>query len=183
MTVGLNERARQVLSRFPAHLDVERGGKQLGHVVESLGGDLETVASQAAGVRNAHRLAFAPTLRDLALLGAIHGITGADLGLTTVRAERLQALIAGLRAAVATGGDPLRASASLLLDAFGVDGQEERLPALTPAAREGTPPDERGAGAALLAAAQRHIGFDAILEATRRRIGCRGQPLWRRDDH
>jgi hypothetical protein len=166
----LSERARSVLSRFPAHLDVVRPEKQIANVVEGLGGDFNTFASQLAGVRTAHRLSQAPTIRDLLLLGGIHGITDADLGLVTVRAEKLRAFIAELRQLVQAGGDPMRASATKLLDAFGIAGGDERLIALAPAAVAGTPPDEQGAANTLIAAASEHVGFDATLEAIRRRI-------------
>jgi hypothetical protein len=166
----LSQRARSVLSRFPAHLDVVRPEKQIANVVEGLGGDFETFASQLAGVRTAHRLSQAPTIRDLLLLGAIHGVTDADLGLVTVRTEKLRAMIDELRQLVPAGGDPMRASATRLLDAFAIAGADERLIALAPAAVAGTPPDEQGAANALIAAASEHVGFDATLEAIRRRL-------------
>jgi hypothetical protein len=166
----LSDRARAVLSRFPAHLDVVRPEKQIANVVEGVGGDFETFASQLAGVRTAHRLSQAPTLRDLLLLGAIHGITDADLGLVTVRTEKVRAMIDELRQLVQAGGDPMRASATTLLDAFAIAGADERLIALAPATAAGTPPDEQAAANALIAAASEHVGFDATLEAIRRRI-------------
>lgn len=170
MSGQLSQRALSVLSRFPAHLDVVRPDKQIANVVEGLGGDFETFASQLAGVRTAHRLSQAPTIRDLLLLGAIHGITDADLGLVTVRTEKLRAMIDELRQLVPAGGDPMRASATKLLDAFAIDGADERLIALAPATVAGTPPDEQAAASALIAAASEHVGFDASLEAIRRRI-------------
>jgi hypothetical protein len=165
----LSQRALAVLSRFPAHLDVARAGKQFANVVEALATDFDAFSSQVAGVRNAHRLGHAPTLRDLALLGALHGIDDDDLGLVAVRVERLQALIDALRQSIPAGGDAMHAASTALLDALGVGGPE-RLLELAPAVAAGTPPDESAAAAALLAGALEHVGFEATLEATRRRI-------------
>jgi len=166
----LSKRARDVLSRFPAHLDVERGGKQFAHVVEALGGAFDPMASALARVRNAHRLDHAPTLRDLALLGALHGVGDADLGMVYARAEQLATLVAAVSAAIEGGGEPLRTAALQLMDALDVAGGEERLAMLAPGGATGDPPDERAAATALVAAAAPLIGFDAILEATRRRL-------------
>ena len=169
MSGQLSQRARDVLSRFPAHLDVERSSKQFAHVVEALAADFDGFASQLAGVRNAHRLDFAPTIADLMLLAGLHGVSNADLSLTTVRAERLRELFGQLRNAAA--GDALRAAAVELLDAFAIAGVDpDRLFALAPARRSGDAPDENAAALALLAAATDHTGFDATLEGIRRRV-------------
>ena len=40
----LSVRGQAILGRFPVHLDVERTGKQLTHVVESLGGPFDAFA-------------------------------------------------------------------------------------------------------------------------------------------
>lgn len=170
MSAALTERARQVLSRFPAHFDVERSGKQFSHVVEALGGTFGTLASQLAGVRNARRLAHAPTLRDLAQLGALHGVSLADLGLVSVRSERLQLLVDQVRATQQAGGDPLLQAVNQLLDALGVAGADERLTSFAPAAANGGAPDLRAAADALLAGTAPLVGFDALLEFTRRRL-------------
>jgi hypothetical protein len=170
MTDALGERARSVLSRFPAHLDVARSGKQIAHVVDAIATDFESFASQVAGVRDAHRLSRAPTLRDLALLGALHGIGDDDLGLVAVKAERLQALGDAMRQAIPAGGDALLAAANALLDALGIDGADERLAMLAPAGAAGAPPDLAAAATALLDGLRDDVGFDAVLEATRRRI-------------
>ncbi|MCC6774179.1 MAG: hypothetical protein IT360_23540 [Gemmatimonadaceae bacterium] len=170
MTAPLTARARAVLGRLPVHLDVERGGKQIAHVVESLGAPFDPMASQLARVRNARRLDHAATLRDLALLGALHGVTEADLGVVYLRAEQLAAHVESLRAALGVGGAPMRAAALRLLDALDVAGGEERLEALAPAQPASDAPDESDAAAALIAALAPLVGFDAILEATRRRL-------------
>lgn len=166
----LSKRARDVLSRFPAHLDVERGGKQFAHVVEALGGAFDPMASQLARIRNAHRLDHAPALRDLALLGALHGVSDADLGMVYARAEQLAELVSAVSGAIEGGGEALRNAALRLMDALDVAGGTERLAMLAPAGATGSPPDERAAARALVAAAAPLIGFDAILEATRRRL-------------
>ena len=171
MSTQLSQRARDVLSRFPAHLDVERTSKQFAHVVEALGDDFDSFASQLAGVRNAHRLDYAPTIADLMLLAGLHGVSNADLSLTTVRAERLRELFNTVRGTVDAGGDAMRAAAADLLDAFAIAGVEpDRLLALAPGTPDGTPPNDQDAARALLDAANTYIGFDAELEGIRRRI-------------
>lgn len=166
----LSKRARDVLSRFPAHLDVERGGKQFAHVVEALGGTFEPMSSQLARIRKAHRLDHAPALRDLALIGALHGVSEADLGMVHARAEQLLTLVSAVSDSVDAGGEPLRNAALALMDALDVAGGDERLAMLAPGAATGDPPDEQEAARALVAAAAPLIGFDAVLEATRRRL-------------
>lgn len=170
MTRALGERARQVLSRFPGHLDVERPGKQIALVVEGLAADFDAFASQIAGVRNAHRLGFAPTIRDLLQLAALHGVSDADLSLVTVRTERLRQLIAQLQAAGPADGAAIGAAATPLLDAFGIDGADERLAAFAPADRDGVAPDLAAAAQGLLRGALVHVGFEAAREAIRRRV-------------
>ncbi|MCC6774837.1 MAG: hypothetical protein IT360_26925, partial [Gemmatimonadaceae bacterium] len=112
----------------------------------------------------------AATLHDLAMLGALHGVTDGDLGLVYLRAERLAAHVEALRAALVAGGAPMRAAALRLLDALDVAGGDERLAALAPTDTAGEVPNESDAAAALIDALAPLVGFDAILEATRRRL-------------
>ena len=166
----LTSRGRAILGRFPVHLDVERGGKQLSHVVEALGAPFDPMASQLARVRNARRLDYAAALRDLALLGALHGVDERDLGMVYAKAEQLAELVTAVSATIPTGGDALRSAALALLDALDVAGGDERLAALAPAGAPADPPDEQAAARALLDGVAPLIGFDAVLEATRRRL-------------
>ncbi|MET0396261.1 MAG: hypothetical protein ABW277_05525, partial [Longimicrobiaceae bacterium] len=84
----MSGRARSVLGRFPAHMEAGRGGKRLGEVVDSLAAGLDLLAADLAAVRRAHRLPHADTLRDVLLLGGLHGMGAGDLELLFARGER-----------------------------------------------------------------------------------------------
>jgi len=84
----MNGRAVEILRRFPAHMQAAQPGKQLGAVVDALAQDLESVVTDLAAVRRAHRLGHADTLIDLMQLAALHGITLAELRVLFMRAER-----------------------------------------------------------------------------------------------
>jgi len=58
-------RARKILSRFPAHFEAARPGKQLSVVTDALARDLDEQSATMARVRRSHRLGDADELRDL----------------------------------------------------------------------------------------------------------------------
>src|SRR5262245_7150419 len=98
----LSPRARGILERFPAHLEAPSGGKLLGHVVEGLADEIEGLVAGLAGIRRAHRLGEADKLRDLLLLGALHGITSAELAVALLRFGRARTALAALEEALGT---------------------------------------------------------------------------------
>jgi hypothetical protein len=61
----LSARARNILERFPAHLEASRTGKRLSEVTDALALDLDTLNAALARVRRARRLLDADELRDL----------------------------------------------------------------------------------------------------------------------
>jgi len=163
-------RAQQVLLRFPAHLDAVRPGKQLGQVVDALVEDLDRLAADLAAVRRAHRLAHADTLTDLLLLAGLHGLTRADLDILFTGVARKRALLAALIAAVGGPANTRDAAANALLDLWGIDGTNPRLPLFAPPVQGGNPPDLAAAAKALAAAAGASLGYRATVAAARARV-------------
>ena len=124
----MSARAVQILSRFPAHFEAVRPGKQLGHVVESLSDALEVLAIDLAGVRRSHRLADAETLRDLSLLAGLHGIAPAEFVSTFARAAALRALGRDLEGTLGAPDKSARdALVERIFDALGIAGAAPRL--------------------------------------------------------
>ena len=159
-------RGRQILARWPAHLEATRPGKLLGAVVDALALDLDILAARMAAVRRAHRLSEADELTDLLRIAARHGIRAAELDIAFERfamiGERTQALAdAATPAARAV-------AAEALLDLWGLAGPRPQLPRFAPAAAPG---DNAAAATRLLAAARAVSRQAALLDVLRRRIG------------
>src|SRR5688572_20730568 len=82
-------KSREILGRFPRHLEVDQPGKLIGFVVDALSADLDTISSQLGRTRRAHRIGHADEDRDLLLLAAMHGL---DLAAFDILRRRLAAL-------------------------------------------------------------------------------------------
>jgi hypothetical protein len=83
----VNGRTRQILSRFPAHMEAAREGKRLGEVTGALALDLDTLSVALARVRRSRRLLEAEEFRDLLRIGALHGIVPAELAVLLARLD------------------------------------------------------------------------------------------------
>jgi hypothetical protein len=161
-------RARAVLGRFPAHLDAGRGGKRLGEVVDSMVAGLDLLSADLAAVRRSHRLPHADTLRDVLLLGGLHGIGAGDLELLFARGERTRELAAALEAAAAGGDAAARdAAAEALFDLWAVAGDPPRLALFAP---WGDPPDLDEAARRAARAFREAAGVEAAAEGARARV-------------
>jgi hypothetical protein len=152
----MSGRPAQILSRFPAHMEAGRPGKQLFAVVESLSLDQDALAQQLADVRRAHRLGHCDTLVDLLLIAGLHGLTRADLAVLFARADQVRALVAKLLAA--PGND----AAEPIFDLMATDAPKPRLALYGAGAAD--------ASKALAAAAQATVSYRGVLEAARARV-------------
>jgi hypothetical protein len=165
----VSARARQILGRFPAHLEADRPGKLLGAVVTGLAHDLDVQAARMAGIRRAHRLGEADELGDLLRLAALHGITRAELAELFLRFDHAHALLAALEQA-SEGGDEAERDqlAENFVDLWGVEEPAPRLPLYAPAG--GPEPDLAAAAQRLVAHAREALRHRALLDAVRTRV-------------
>jgi len=115
----VKERARNILERFPAHMEAARGGKRLGEVTEALAFDIETLSAALAGIRRSRRLMEADELLDVMRIGALHGVAAAEL---TVLEKRFEAARELLKTAVANAAD-----AEALIALWGIQEPAPRL--------------------------------------------------------
>jgi hypothetical protein len=168
----MSRRTLGVLSRFPAHLDAARAGKQLYAVADTVASILDDLSASLAAVRRAHRLAHADATVDIGRLGALHRIGADDFAAIDRRLARLRGAAAELRAAVGGGDDAARdASAERLCDLLAVRGPAPRLALFAPAATPPAPPDLKAAAAVLLAAVAALTGYAGRRESLRARVG------------
>ena len=65
MSRAMNGRAKQVLGRFPRHMEADARGKLLASVTQALVRDQDAQAADMQGIRIAHRLYEARELIDL----------------------------------------------------------------------------------------------------------------------
>ncbi|HET9933949.1 MAG TPA: hypothetical protein VFQ35_24765 [Polyangiaceae bacterium] len=164
-------RAFQVLSRLPAHLEPTRPGKQLSAVVEALVVDLERLSADLAGVRRSHRLAHADTLRDVLLLGGMHGLARPDVELVIARIEATRSIARALEAAVVAKATAERDElAERLFTLWGIQGGSPRLADLAPPFAPGETPNLDAAARALIESVRMSFGFSALLDGVRRRV-------------
>lgn len=89
----MNARARNVLDRFPAHMEAAREGKRLADVTEALAFDIETLSGDLAAIRRSRRVAEAGELIDLMRIGALHGVAGAELAILYARRDAVDSLL------------------------------------------------------------------------------------------
>lgn len=162
-------RTRKILSRFPAHFEADRPGKQLSAVGDALVTDLDEQTTAAARIRRAHRLGEAEELRDLLLIGALHGITPAELDLLFTRLERARALASALSSA-ATPAERDEA-AEALCNLWGLSVPRPRLPLFATPHAPGDAPDLDAARAGLVEHARAAISREVLLDGVRSRIG------------
>jgi hypothetical protein len=168
-------RARTALSRFPAHMDAVRPGKQLQSVANAIAAGLDDLSASLAAVRRAHRLGHADATMDLLLLGALHRIGATEVAPLDARLARLRTAADALQQAIVTHDDSAReASAETLCDLLGIAGAPPRLALFAPPLPEGsppdTPPDLAAAAPALAAALARRIDSAGRREVIRARI-------------
>lgn len=145
----MSARARNILARFPAHLEAARAGKRLSDVTDALALDLDTLNAALARVRRARRLLDADELRDLLRIGALHGIAAAELAVLLVRIDAAR----GMLTAAAASDD----AAERLIATWGIAQPPPRLPSY--ATRQN-----------LVAFAKRALGNDVLLDGVRDRI-------------
>jgi len=89
-------RTTAVLARFPRHFEASEPGKLFETVVDALAQGIDLMTTQLAGVRRAHRLAYAATDRDLLGLAGLHGLRAQDFTLLSLRLSAVRALAAEL---------------------------------------------------------------------------------------
>jgi hypothetical protein len=161
----MSARTREILSRFPAHLEATRPGKQLVGVTDAVAEGLDLVADRLAAIRRAHRLGDADELRDVMLLAGLHAITVADLGILTARAGTVLALVAALEQ-VLDDATTRGVAADALFDLWQIPGAD-RLALFAPAGLPPAAPDLGAAARALAAAARAMLGYQRSVEAAR----------------
>ena len=167
----MSDRVLQMLGRFPAHLEATRPGKQIGVVTEALAQDLDPLSSDLAAVRRSHRLAHADTLRDILLLGGLHGLASADLDVLSTRFLHARSLLAKLdqavQAKVAADRDTW---AEALFDLWGIAAAPPRLPLYAPLP-QGAAVDLDEAAKRLGRTLRPLTGYRALVDAARERVG------------
>ena len=161
-------RTFKILSRFPAHFEATRPGKQLEVVTDALAVNLDEQSAIMARIRRSHRVGDADELRDLLLIAALHGITQAELALLFSRFERAATLLTALsKAATPAERD---SAAEELCRLWGVAAPTPRLPLFAPAHANNVPPDLEAAKTRLIQNAQAATVNDVLLDAARIRI-------------
>jgi len=163
----MSTRPLQILQRFPAHLEPARPDKQLWSVVEALAADLDVLSSELAGVRRAHRLKDADTLRDLLLLAGLHGLDRTLPAILFMRAAQVRLLAKQLDQAATAGDATTRnARAKSLFELWATPDPGNRLALYSPPG----PPDLNAAAHALATAARASVSSRRLLEGTRTRL-------------
>jgi hypothetical protein len=165
----MSTRPLQILQRFPAHFEPTRPDKQLFAVVEALSADLDVMSSDLSGVRRAHRLADADTLRDVLLIGGLHGLDRSVLDVLLLRIAAVRSLARQLLASVEAHDAATRdARAEALFRLWNTAGLPPRLPLYAdPAA----PADLELAARVMVGQAADSVAFPALLTAARTRVG------------
>ena len=151
-------------------MDAEQPGKLLGAVAAALARDLDTLGVALGGVRRSHRLAHADLLRDVLLLGGLHGLVERDLDLLGLRFERIGAAAEALEAA---GDDTARqAAAEDLFALWNLDWAElgVAIDSLAPFDDPEDPGNIEAAATRLVARARKSIRYTAQVEASRERV-------------
>jgi hypothetical protein len=161
-------RTRKILSQFPAHFEAARPGKQLSAVTDALVTDLDEQSAVMARIRRAHRLGDAEELRDLLLIGALHGITPSELALLFTRFERAAALLFELSSAATTAERDEAAEA--LCELWSIALPRPRLPLFAPTPAPAGIPDLDAARTRLTRHAGAAISYDVLLDGVRTRI-------------
>ncbi len=164
----MSGRSIVVLSRFPAHLDAARPGKQLRVVADSASSSLDDLSTSLAGVRRSHRIGHADATSDIRLHGALHRIGIDDFAPLELRVARLHQAAADLTAAA---DDTARdAAAEALCDLLAISAPPPRLALFAPPVSGGAPPDLTAAAQALAAATLALTSYTGTREAYRARV-------------
>jgi hypothetical protein len=160
----MTARTRQILARLPSHLEPARPGKVLSAVVDALAQDLDVLAARLAAVRRAHRLGEADEIVDLLRIGALHGISAAEVELLFMRFARVRKLMVDVEKAAGPDRD---AAAEALIALWPVPAAEPRLPLYAPVGGG----DLAAARARLLEHATAALRYDRLTAALQARIG------------
>ncbi|HEX7333971.1 MAG TPA: hypothetical protein VF290_20875 [Pyrinomonadaceae bacterium] len=160
-------RTLKILSRFPAHLEATRPGKQLSSVTDALAKNLDELSAIMARIRRSHRLQDSDELRDLLLIGAFHGITLAEQSLLFTRFERAKDLL--LKLSEAATSAERDAAAEALCDLWAIALPRPRLPLFAPPTPDDVP-DLEAAKARLMQHVNTSISNGVLLDAVRNRI-------------
>lgn len=158
-TLAVSPRERGILDRLPAHLEASRGGKLLGYVTQSLASDIDVLQAAIGGIRRAHRLNDADELRDLLLIGGLHGIVAAELAVAVLRFKQSLAALDAFEEAL--GGPEEADAAEALCALWGLAEPPPRL-----ALFDGP----EGAGVRLAAQARAALTTGVLTDAVRTRI-------------
>ncbi len=164
----MSGRSLVVLSRFPAHLDAARPGKQLFVVADAVASGLDDLSASLAGIRRAHRIGHADATTDVRLHGALHRIGVDEFAPLERRADRVRQAAKDLASAA---NDAERdAAASALCDLLGVSAPPPRLALFAPPVAGGGQPDLDAAARTLVAAALASTEYTGTREAYRARV-------------
>jgi hypothetical protein len=160
-------RAHTILSRFPAHLEATRAGKQLEVVADAGAADFDTQAVALGRIRRTHRIGEAEELVDVLRIGALHGITRSELALAEIRFTSARGLAAQLAGTGSPPADPDEL-AEVLLALWGIS---EPGPLLGRYAPGGSPPaDSSTARERLLAHVAAALAQERLTDVFRQRI-------------
>jgi hypothetical protein len=164
-------RSTVVLSRFPAHFDATRPGKQLRVVADGVSDGLDDLSASLAGIRRAHRLGNADATRDIQLHGLLHRIGDVEFAPIEARIAALKSATDALEAAIESSNTAARdTAADALCDLLGVGGASPRLALFAPPTTGGDPPDLAAAAVALHASALALTSYVGRREAYRARV-------------
>ena len=154
--VGMSGRSVVVLSRFPAHLDATRPGKQLRVVADAVATSLDDLSASLAFIRRAHRLGHADATTDIQLHGALHRIGAIEFAAIEARIVRVLAATKVLQDAVTASDATARDAAAIELRAL--------------LSVSGTTSDPAADANALLLAARALTDYEGRREAYRARV-------------
>ena len=154
--IGMSGRAVVVLSRFPAHLDATRPGKQLRVVADAVSTSLDDLSASLAFIRRAHRLGHADATTDIQLHAALHRIGADEFATIEARILRVQQATKVLQDAIAASNVVARDAAVIELRTLLSVG--------------GTTVDPVAGAKALVAAARTLTDFEGRREAYRARV-------------
>ncbi len=164
----MSGRSVVVLSRFPAHLDATRPGKQLHIVADSVSTGLDDLSATLAAIRRSHRIGHADATVDIKRLGALHRLGQDEYAPIDLRADRLADAASDLNAAVAGGDNAARdAAADALCDLLGIVGASPRLVLFATPTTGGGSPDLNAAATRLATGALALANYEGRRESYR----------------
>jgi hypothetical protein len=149
-------RTQAILKRFPAHFEAARAGKQFETVVDAGAADLDTQSVAMGRIRRSHRIGEAEELIDVLRIGALHGVTLAELAIAQIRFASARRIAAEL--AEAAGDEERDELAAALTALWGIAEPQPLLEKYAPA------------GGADLAAARARLLLHAAVALTNERM-------------